>query len=514
MQKLNTLTFFTLTRETIMRNVDVLIIGAGLSGIGAACHLTRNCPNKSYTILERRQNIGGTWDLFRYPGVRSDSDMFTLGYSFRPWTSEKVLADGESIRNYIKDTADEFKVKQHIQFGLKVISSNYSSKEARWTVTVVDEASGETQLYSCEFVISCTGYYNYDEGFTPEFKDSKKFTGKIIHPQHWPQDLDYSDKKVVIIGSGATAVTLVPEMAKQAAHVTMLQRSPTYIATVPDVDPISVQLRKFLPEMVVYRMARVRNIGLQRTIYRLAQDRPKLMKRVLLSAAKRQLGNDVDMANFTPNYNPWDQRLCAVPNGDLFKTIKQGHASVVTEQIDCFTEKGIKLRNGDTVEADIVVTATGLNIQMLGGAQATIDGKAVQPSDSMVYRGVMLRDIPNMAMIFGYTNSSWTLKADIACEYICRLLNHMDKIGAHQVIPRDHENCASDKPMMDMQSGYLTRSASQMPKQGTQAPWQVLNDYVRDLPLLRYGRVDDKSLEFIGKHKHKRPSILKSLLSS
>ena len=497
-----------------MRNVDVLIIGAGLSGIGAACHLTRKCPNKSYTILERRQNIGGTWDLFRYPGVRSDSDMFTLGYSFRPWTKEKVLADGESIRNYIKDTAEEYNVKQHIQFGLKVISSNWSSQDACWTVKVKDEASGEIQHYSCEFLISCTGYYNYDQGFTPDFKGADKFKGQIVHPQHWPKDLDYQDKKVVIIGSGATAVTLVPEMAKSAAHVTMLQRSPTYIATVPEVDPISVKLRKYLPEMAVYRMARIRNIGLQRTVYRLSKNRPKLMKRVLLSAAKRQLGEDVDMANFTPNYNPWDQRLCAVPNGDLFKTIKNGNASVVTEQIDSFTAKGIKLSSGEILEADIVVTATGLNIQMLGGATATIDGEPVEPGNTMVYRGVMLRDIPNMAMIFGYTNSSWTLKADIACEYICRLLKQMDKMAAHQVIPRDHENCVSDKPMMDMQSGYLARAASTMPKQGTQAPWQILNDYVRDIPLLRYGSVNDGSLEFSHINKPKSQGVFKSLLSS
>jgi len=496
-----------------MRNVDVLIIGAGLSGIGAACHLTRKCPGKSYTILERRENIGGTWDLFRYPGVRSDSDMFTLGYSFRPWTKEKILADGDSIRDYIKDTAEEYKVKEHIQFGLKVVSSNWSSKDARWTVKVENEATGEVEHYSCEFLIGCTGYYNYDQGFTPDFKNVDQYKGQVVHPQHWPKDLNYKDKKVVIIGSGATAVTLVPEMAKSAAHVTMLQRSPTYIASVPEVDPISVQLRKYLPDMAVYRMARARNIGLQRTIYRLSQDRPKLMKRVLLSAAKRQLGDDVDMANFTPKYNPWDQRLCAVPNGDLFKTIKRGDASVVTEQIDRFTTKGIKLANGEELEADIVVTATGLNIQMMGGATATIDDKPVKTSDTMVYRGVMLRDIPNMAMIFGYTNASWTLKADIACEYICRLINHMEKIGAHQVTPRDHEDCASDTPMMDMQAGYITRSANEMPKQGSKAPWQVLNDYVRDLPLLRYGRVNDNSLEFDRFEAPKRQRRLKSLLS-
>ena len=387
------------------KHVDVLIVGAGLSGIGAACHLTRKAPNRTYAILERRERIGGTWDLFKYPGIRSDSDMFTLGYNFRPWTEPKVLADGNSIRQYVEDTAEEYDVKKHIRFGRKVIKANWSSADNHWAVETTNEKTGEQETFTANFLFSCGGYYNYDEGYKPDFPGEKDFKGQVIHPQHWPENLDYKGKKVVVIGSGATAVTLVPAMAKEGAKVTMLQRSPTYIATVPEVDQISVGMRRFMPEMMVYRLTRARNIGLQRMVFKLSTQRPKLVRRALLAAAKRQLGDDVDMAHFRPHYNPWDERLCAVPNGDLFKTVRNGDAEIVTDHIERFTETGILLKSGKELDADIIITATGLNLQMLGGVKSTIDGKPVEPRESLVYKGMMLRDVPNMALVFGYTNS-------------------------------------------------------------------------------------------------------------
>lgn len=486
------------------KHVDVLIIGAGLSGIGAACHLTRKCPDRSYAIIERRERIGGTWDLFRYPGIRSDSDMFTLGYNFRPWTEPKVLADGPSIRQYIADTAKEYDVTQHIHFGRKVLTANWSSERKRWELETENEKTGEKETFSANFLFSCTGYYNYDKGYKPDFPGEKDFKGQIIHPQHWPEDLDYTGKKVVVIGSGATAVTLVPAMADKAEHVTMLQRSPTYIATVPEVDPISVKMRRFLPEMAVYRLARARNIGLQRFVYRMSQERPNVMRRALLAAAKRQLGPDVDMQHFSPKYNPWDERLCAVPNGDLFKTVRRGDASVVTDHIETFTKNGIRLKSGQELEADIIITATGLDLQMLGGVKGTVDGKEVSVTDTMIYKGAMLKDIPNMSMIFGYTNSSWTLKADIVCEYICRLLNYMKETGAEVAIPRDLEGCATDDNFLGMQSGYIQRAGDRLPRQGSKAPWKVVQNYLADLPKLRYGKIDDGTLEFQGEKKASR----------
>lgn len=496
------------------KHVDVLIIGAGLSGIGAACHLTRNCPNRSYAIIERRERIGGTWDLFRYPGIRSDSDMFTLGYNFRPWTDAKVLADGPSIRQYVEDTAEEYGVTRHIRFGRKVVKANWSSADNVWQVEATDEKTGESESYTSNFLFACSGYYNYDEGYKPDFPGEADFKGQVIHPQHWPEELNTRGKKVVIIGSGATAVTLVPALAKEGADVTMLQRSPTYIATVPEVDPISVGMRKFLPEMAVYRMARARNIGLQRMVYRLSQNKPKLMRRALLGAAKRQLGENVDMKHFTPNYNPWDERLCAVPNGDLFKSLRKGEANVVTDHIEKFTENGILLKSGETLEADIIITATGLNIQLLGGVDGTVDGQALEPRDALVYRGMMLRDVPNMALVFGYTNSSWTLKADLVCEYICRLLNHMEKTGATTVIPRDHENCATEENFLGMQSGYIQRANDRLPRQGSKQPWQVVQNFFYDVPRLRYQKIDDGVLEFSNFQPVKKKGLVASLLGA
>lgn len=493
---------------------DVLIIGAGLSGIDAAVHLTRKCPNHTYAILERRERIGGTWDLFKYPGIRSDSDMFTLGYSFKPWTQSKVLADGASIREYVEDTAKENGVTRHIRFGRKVMTANWSSDEKRWTVETTHEETGEKESFSANFLFSCTGYYNYDQGYRPDFPGEESFKGEIIHPQHWPEDLQYQGKKVVVIGSGATAVTLVPAMAAKGAKVTMLQRSPTYVATVPEVDPISEGLRRFLPDMAVYRLGRARNIGIQRMVFKLAKRRPKLVRRALLAAARRQLGDDFDMSHFRPSYNPWDERLCAVPNGDLFKSLRKGESEVVTDHIERFTENGILLKSGKELEADIIITATGLNIQMLGGVQGTIDGKSVHPSQTMVYKGAMLKDVPNLAMIFGYTNSSWTLKADLVCEYVCRVLNHMDKTGAQTVIPRDKEDCQSDGNFLGMQSGYIQRANNELPRQGTKAPWQVIQNYFYDLPRLRYGSVEDDVLEFSEYQPVKKKGLVASLLGA
>jgi cation diffusion facilitator CzcD-associated flavoprotein CzcO len=493
-------------KPAAITHVDVLIVGAGISGIGAACHLTREAPRKSYVILERRHAIGGTWDLFRYPGIRSDSDMSTFGYNFRPWTDRKVLADGASIRAYVEATADEYRVRDHITFGTRVLHASWSSSEGRWTVSAMDEASGRASTYTCSFLLGATGYYNYDAGFRPEFAGEQDFTGTIVHPQHWPEDLDYAGKKVVVIGSGATAVTLVPAMADSAEHVTMLQRSPTYIIALPAVDKIAATMRRFLPEMSVYRLSRIRNIGIQRASYAFSRRFPDRMRKIVLGAARRQLGPDADLRNFTPSYNPWDQRLCVVPDGDLFRAIRQGKAEVVTDTIETFTASGIRLSSGRELEADIVVCATGLQIQMLGGATLDVDGHTVSLNELLTYKGVLIENVPNAAMIFGYTNASWTLKADIAAEYAIRLMKHMDSNGYRQVVarakPSDH---GTDSILGSLASGYVRRGNSQMPRQGTRAPWIVLNNYMRDAPTLRRAKFDDGLLEFA----RPRPTLVK-----
>lgn len=474
---------------------DVLILGAGLSGIGAACHLTRECPGKTYAILEGRDAIGGTWDLFRYPGIRSDSDMYTLGYSFKPWTNPKVIADGPSIRDYINETADEYNVRPNIRFGHHILGANWCSETARWTVQTRRTSDDELVEFSAGFVIACTGYYKYANGYTPEFPGREQFKGQVIHPQLWPEDLDYTGKRVVIIGSGATAVTLVPSMTDKAAHVTMLQRSPSYVATVPLEDPISVQLRRFLPEKLVYRLARTRNVALQMLVYRLSKSRPGMMRRLLLKQVQWQLGKDYDMSHFSPTYNPWDERLCAVPNGDLFKVLKKGQASVVTDQIETFNETGIKLKSGQQLDADIIITATGLELELLGGAEIRVDDKPFDLSQATAYKALMLSDLPNAAMIFGYTNASWTLKADISCEYICRLLKHMDETGTRVCTPRAPGDLA-ERPFLDMQSGYVQRAQHKFPKQGDRAPWKLKQNYAFDLAMLRYSKLNDGSVEF------------------
>jgi monooxygenase len=479
------------------QHFDVLVIGAGLSGIGTACQITNEHPTKSIAVLERRERLGGTWDLFRYPGIRSDSDMFTFGYGFRPWHNYQVLADGASIRDYIADTATEYGITDKIQYGLKIVGANWSSIDNRWTVTALHEATGETRSFTCAFLISCTGYYNYDAGFLPNFPGVDEFQGDCIHPQHWPEDLDYSGKKVVIIGSGATAVTLVPTMAGVAGHVTMLQRSPSYVFSLPSLDKISRFLGRFLSEERVYALARSRNIRINRAIYESCRRWPKAMRRYLLWQVRRQVGPSVDMAHFTPKYMPWDQRLCAVPDGDLFKALAAADASVVTDEIETFTESGIRLKSGQALEADIIVTATGLNVQMLGGLELSVDGEVHRLRDQMTYKGVLVEDIPNMAFVIGYTNAPWTLKADIAGKYLCRLLQHMDDAGHAVATPRDMDNSALDEGIFDtLMSGYVQRAKETLPRQGSALPWKVLMDYPRDTAMLTADPVEDSALEF------------------
>lgn len=487
------------------QHVDVLIIGAGISGIGMACHLTRDCPNKKFAILERRHAIGGTWDLFRYPGIRSDSDMSTFGFDFRPWTESNVLADGPAIRQYVQDTAQHYGVTQHIQFGRQVIHSEWSSADKLWTVAVVNEATGNTERWTANFLLGCTGYYNYDKGYKPEFPNEAAFKGQVIHPQHWPENLDYAGKKVVIIGSGATAITLVPAMSETAAKVTMLQRSPTYIASVPSVDFLYEKMKKVLPAAIAYRLTRNRNINLQKFIFKLSRHNPQLVKRLLLAGVQRQIGKQVDMKHFTPSYNPWDQRLCVVPNGDLFKVLRKGKASIVTDEIAKFTETGIQLKSGEHLDADIVVSATGLNVQMLGNSTVSVDGKPLEISKHLTYNSIMVEGVPNAAIIFGYTNASWTLKVDIAADYICRMFNHMDKQGYETVVATDTEGCATEDTVLGgLSSGYIRRAVDNLPKQGSKGPWQVMNNYTADRSMLRKASFDDAFLQFGGKKAKKK----------
>ena len=476
---------------------DVLIVGAGLSGIGMACHLQMQCPGKRVAILERRHAIGGTWDLFRYPGIRSDSDMFSFGFKFRPWHALKVLADGPSIRQYVTDTAREYGVDKKVQYGLKITRASWSSEQACWTVTALHEASGETRIFKCNYLVSCTGYYNYDKGYLPDFPGVKNFKGQCIHPQHWPENLDYRGKRVVVIGSGATAVTLVPAMAPEAAHVTMLQRSPSFIFSVPGYDKISEVLNRFLPAKWVFGMARWRNIVLQRWIYKASMRWPETMRKVFLSGVRKQLGKDYDMRHFTPSYNPWQERLCAVPDADLFKAIKEGKASVVTDHIDTFTERGIRLKSGQELEADIVVTATGLQIQVFGGVEMEVDGQARPIGELMTYKGTLLQDVPNMAWIFGYTNAPWTLKADLSADYVCRLINHMDRVGASVSVARAPADQLEPGSIFgDLQSGYVQRGKGMLPRQGRALPWRVLHSYERDRVMLLDQPVVEPALQF------------------
>ena len=474
---------------------DVLIVGAGLSGIGAGYHVQSNCPIKTYAILEGRDRIGGTWDLFRYPGVRSDSDMFTLGYRFKPWTEAKAIADGPSILNYIKATAAEFGIDRHIRYNQQVMASSWSSETARWTVTVVH--GDETLTYTCNFLLMCSGYYNYDAGYAPSFPGSEHFKGEIVHPQKWTDDIDYAGKRVVVIGSGATAVTLVPSMAEKAAHVTMLQRSPTYVVSRPASDDVADRLRRWLPQKLAYMIVRWRNVLRGMYVYQLCKRQPAKIKGMIIGGVKMALGPDYDVAkHFTPTYNPWDQRLCLVPDGDLFRAIKSGRASVATDQIETFTETGIRLQSGEELPADLVVTATGLELAVLGKMTITVNGKLIDPAKTMTYKGMMYSDVPNMAVVMGYTNASWTLKCDLTCEYVCRLINHMDRHGYAAATPRRSDPTVVEEPWVNFSSGYIQRSISKMPKQGSKAPWRLNQNYVKDLLALRYGTLSDDAMTY------------------
>ena len=479
------------------QHVDILIVGAGMAGIGAACRLSTQFPHKSLAIIERRNAIGGTWDLFKYPGIRSDSDMFTYAYPFRPWQDPQILADGARIQRYIAETAREFGVDQKIRFGVRITRANWCSDAQIWTLTAQHEASAEESIYTCNYLIMCTGYYNHDAGYLPAFPGVAQYRGLFIHPQHWPEHLDYRDKLVVVIGSGATAVTLVPAMADQAAHVTMLQRSPSYIVSVPANDKISSVLKNVLPDSVVYGFARRRNLWKQRGLYLACKRWPKLMQRVLLSLVRKEIGKSVDMRHFTPSYHPWDQRLCAVPDNDLFTKIKSGKASVITDQIECFTETGLRLTSGKELTADIIITATGLNLQMLGGLQLCVDGEIQHVKNHLIYKGVLVQDLPNFAYLFGHANAPWTLKTDLAARYLCRLLTHMEAYKKTVVIPRATAEFMEDTTILDQfSSGYIQRGNQHLPRQGNQYPWKITHHYGQDKDTLLQQPITDKWLTF------------------
>ena len=461
----------------VLEHADVLIVGAGLSGIGAAVHLQNKCPAKSFAIVEARERLGGTWDLFRYPGIRSDSDMYTLGYAFRPWVESKSIAEGPRILNYLRETAAEHSIDKMIRFNTRVVKASWSSADSRWTVEM--EQGGSRAVMTCGFLFMCSGYYRYDEGYSPSFKGSENFSGIIVHPQKWPDALDYKNKRVVVIGSGATAVTLVPEMAKDAAHVTMLQRSPTYVVSRPGNDPLAGLLHKISPKLA-WHVTRWRNVLLSMYFYNLCRRNPERAKKTILGAARKELPEGYVEQHFTPHYNPWEQRMCLIPDGDMFKAISSGKAEVVTNTIDTFTQDGIRLADGRELPADIIVTATGLNVQALGGISVVVDGESVDMGKTLNYRGMMYSGIPNMAAIFGYLNASWTLRSDLTSEYVCRLLNYMDAHGYTQCMPVA-DRSVDALPQTEFSSGYLTRVQDQMPKLGSKAPWTMAKNYARDL---------------------------------
>lgn len=470
---------------------DVVIVGAGISGIGAAWHLQNQAPDRSFVILEGRASIGGTWDLFRYPGIRSDSDMYTLGFSFKPWTQAKAIADGPSILSYLDETMRENGIDEHVRLHHRVLSAAWSTEDARWMVEVERGEARERTRFTCNFLHLCSGYYNYSRGHSPAFAGAEDFAGRIVHPQFWPDDLDYAGKRVVVIGSGATAVTLVPEMAKQAAHVTMLQRSPTYVVSRPSEDAVAEWLKRKLPMKAAYRTIRWKNVLLGQFFFNRARKYPGKAKERLLGWARGHLGDELVAKHFTPNYNPWDQRLCLVPDADLFDAIKRGDADVVTDRIERFTADGVRLASGETLPADIIVTATGLELQLMAGIELSIDGVRVDPARSLNYKGMMFSDIPNLALSFGYTNASWTLKADLTAGYLCRLLNTMRARGMRQVTPRIGDEAVETVPFLDFTSGYVTRAMDRFPKQGSKAPWRLHQNYLKDVFALRHGSVDD-----------------------
>lgn len=475
---------------------DIVVIGAGLSGIGAACHFKRECPTKSIAIFEGRERMGGTWDLFRYPGVRSDSDMFTLGYNFKPWTHGKPIADGNDIKSYIQETAQDHNLEQLIQYSKRIINANWSTSEGIWTLDVEDQLTKKIEKVTTNFVLSCTGYYNYAHGYQPDFPGLDQFKGQMIHPQKWPENLDYAGKKVVVIGSGATAVTVAPAMTDKAEQVTMLQRSPTYVMAIPQHDAMLNLFRKIMPESWVYRLIRARNVSFTWMFYSYCQKFPNSARRLILKLIKKEVGPDFDMKHFSPSYAPWDERLCAVPDGDLFAAIREKKLSVVTDNIESFTENGIKLKSGEELEADIVISATGLDVQLFGNMKIEVDGQPFNYSEKMVYRGLLVEDLPNFGLVFGYTNASWTLKSDLISKWVCRVINRMDQTGTPVVTAINTDNTITHTPFVDMQSGYIQRALGKVPQQGSKLPWKLYQNYVLDTFSLKFSKLDDGFLKF------------------
>jgi cation diffusion facilitator CzcD-associated flavoprotein CzcO len=473
---------------------DVIIVGAGISGIGTAYWLQRKCPGKTYAVLEARERIGGTWDLFRYPGIRSDSDMFTFGYRFKPWENPKSLSDGESIRKYLKETAQEYGIEPHIRFGHKVLAANWSSEEQLWSLEVAH--GGQTTALNTRFLYLCAGYYSYEEGYRPGFPGEETFRGSLVHPQFWPQDLDYTGKKVAVIGSGATAVTLVPSLAKKAAQVTMVQRSPTYIMKLPNRSGLYTTLKKWLPGHLAYRLTRWRNLAMTMGLFGFSRAFPDKMKSLLMKGAAKELppGYPVEK-HFNPSYKPWDQRLCVIPDGDLFKAIRSGKADMVTAEISHFTPEGIALQSGEVLEADIIVTATGLKMKLLGGTRVTVDEKPLDTHEVLVYKGMMMSGVPNFALAFGYTNNSWTLKTDLTANLVCRILNYMDRKGYRVVVPQVPGDIREEE-FLPLDSGYMKRAKHLLPKNGSKRPWRVYQNYFMEMLLTRFGRVKDRHLAF------------------
>jgi monooxygenase len=476
---------------------DVVVVGAGISGIGAAYNLQTRCPKKYFTILEGRENIGGTWDLFKYPGIRSDSDMYTMGFRFKPWKSSKMIADGPSIIDYLDETVEENNLKEKIQFSKKLVKASWSSQDTVWSLQIENQNDNTIEELTCNFLFMCGGYYNYDEGYTPEFKGKENFEGQIVHPQKWTEDIDYKDKKVVVIGSGATAVTIIPSMANETSHITMLQRSPTYYMSAPDQDGIANIIKKIFPSKTAYLIVRWKNILMGRLLFILLKRYPQKFKDRLINGVREYLGEDYDLdTHFTPKYMPWDQRLCFVPNGDMFNAINSGKASVVTDTIDEFTPKGIRLNSGKELEADMIITATGLNMQFLNGVDIKIDNETLDVSKKLSYKGMMFSDVPNLAATFGYTTASWTLGADLTSEYVCKLLNHMDKKGFTYFSPEPGKDVIPGGDYLDLNSGYIQRSAHKLPKQGSRSPWVMTQNYLKDISQIRFGRIQNSDLKF------------------
>jgi cation diffusion facilitator CzcD-associated flavoprotein CzcO len=479
-----------------LKHTDIIIVGAGLSGVGAACHLERKSPEKNYRILESREELGGTWSLFKYPGIRSDSDMYTFGYSFKTWDNPKQFADAPSILKYVNEAADEYQIRDKIQYNTQVLAVNFDTEKNIWEVKALNKETSKKELYTCNYLFVCTGYYNYKNGYTPDFKGIKDFKGTVIHPQLWPKDLDYEGKKVVVIGSGATAVTIVPKMAEITAKITMLQRSPTYVGAFPNKDKVAIFLKKILPKKTAHRVIRFKNILVQIIFFSACRRWPNTMKKLLIKGAQKQLGDVPAKPHFEPNYRPWDQRFCVAPDGDLFATLKAKKADIVTDHIEEFNENGILLKSGKQLDADVVITATGLKLLAFGGADIKIDHQIFDISKSLTYRGLMLSDLPNAIFFAGYTNASWTLKSDLTSEYASRLLRHMDQNGYNYFVPKVVDKDMASIPLLNLNSGYIHRSEHEFPRQGEKIPWRLYQNYFRDFKTLRINKVTDKQLHF------------------